>query len=63
MTEQSTPTDPGVEGTVARPGGVSYLGTPARGVRESDTGKHGSGGIPRPASSSARYAQKSASTC
>jgi len=34
MTEQSTPTDPGVEGTVAQPGGVSYLGIPARDVRE-----------------------------
>jgi uncharacterized protein len=29
MTEQSTPADPGVEGTVARPGGVSYLRIPA----------------------------------
>jgi predicted enzyme related to lactoylglutathione lyase len=30
MTERSTPADPGVEGTVARPGGISYLGIPAR---------------------------------
>jgi predicted enzyme related to lactoylglutathione lyase len=35
MTEQSTPTDPGVEGTVARPGGVSYLRIPARDVVQS----------------------------
>jgi predicted enzyme related to lactoylglutathione lyase len=32
MTSQS---DPGVEGTVARPGGVSYLRIPARDVRQS----------------------------
>lgn len=35
MTEQSIPTDPGVEGTVARPGGVSYLRIPARDVVQS----------------------------
>jgi predicted enzyme related to lactoylglutathione lyase len=35
MTGQSTPPDPGVEGTVARPGGVSYLRIPARDVAES----------------------------
>lgn len=35
MTEQSTPPDPGVEGTVARPGGVSYLRIPSRDVAES----------------------------
>jgi predicted enzyme related to lactoylglutathione lyase len=39
MTDQSTQadpgTDPGVEGTVARPGGVSYLRIPARDVLES----------------------------
>jgi predicted enzyme related to lactoylglutathione lyase len=35
MTEQSTPADPGVEGTVARPGGVSYLRIPARDVAQS----------------------------
>jgi hypothetical protein len=35
MTDQSTPPDPDVEGTVARPGGVSYLRIPARDVAES----------------------------
>ena len=35
MTEQSTPADPGVEGTVARPGGVSYLRIPARDIAQS----------------------------
>jgi len=35
MTDQSTPTDPGVEDTVARPGGVSYLRIPARDVAQS----------------------------
>lgn len=34
MTEQSA-ADPGVEATVARPGGVSYLRIPARDVAES----------------------------
>ena len=29
MTDRSTRSDPGVEGTVARPGGVSYLRIPA----------------------------------
>jgi uncharacterized protein len=29
MTERSAPADPGVEETVARPGGISYLGIPA----------------------------------
>ncbi|HVT71203.1 MAG TPA: VOC family protein [Trebonia sp.] len=31
----SAPADPGVEGTVARPGGISYLRIPARDVAES----------------------------
>jgi predicted enzyme related to lactoylglutathione lyase len=35
MTEQSSNSDPGVEGTVARPGGVSYLRIPARDVPQS----------------------------
>src|ERR1700724_1486684 len=35
MTDQSSPADPGVEGTVARPGGVSYLRIPARDVPQS----------------------------
>jgi hypothetical protein len=35
MTEPSTPADPGVEGSVARPGGVSYLRIPARDIAES----------------------------
>src|ERR1700729_1341500 len=30
MTDHSAPADPGVEVTVARPGGISYLGLPAR---------------------------------
>jgi predicted enzyme related to lactoylglutathione lyase len=29
MTDHSAPDDPGVEATVARPGGISYLGLPA----------------------------------
>jgi predicted enzyme related to lactoylglutathione lyase len=32
MTDESSPAGPGVEGTVARPGGVSYLRIPARDV-------------------------------
>jgi uncharacterized protein len=35
MTEPSTPADPGVESSVARPGGVSYLRIPARDIAES----------------------------
>ncbi len=35
MTDHSTPADPGVEATVARPGGISYLGMPARDAAES----------------------------
>jgi hypothetical protein len=35
MTAPRTPADPGVEGTVARPGGVSYLRIPARDVAQS----------------------------
>ena len=35
MTAPGTPADPGVEGTVARPGGVSYLRIPARDVAQS----------------------------
>lgn len=35
MSEHSTHADPGVEGTVARPGGVSYLRIPARDVARS----------------------------
>jgi uncharacterized protein len=35
MTEHSAPADPGVEVTVARPGGVSYLGIPAQDVARS----------------------------
>jgi hypothetical protein len=35
MTEPNTPADPGVEGSVARPGGVSYLRIPARDIAES----------------------------
>jgi uncharacterized protein len=35
MTHDSTPADPGVEATVARPGGVSYLAMPARDAAES----------------------------
>jgi len=30
MTDNSASADPGVEATVARPGGISYLGLPAR---------------------------------
>jgi uncharacterized protein len=35
MTDHSAPADPGVEATVARPGGVSYLGMPAQDVAQS----------------------------
>jgi predicted enzyme related to lactoylglutathione lyase len=35
MTEQDEADDPGVEGSVARPGGVSYLAIPARDVTRS----------------------------
>src|SRR5580693_4066818 len=35
MTEHSEPADPGVEATVARPGGISYLGLPALDAAES----------------------------
>ncbi|HEY2276979.1 MAG TPA: VOC family protein [Streptosporangiaceae bacterium] len=35
MTEQGETDDPGVEGSVARPGGVSYLAIPARDVARS----------------------------
>ncbi len=35
MTEQDGADDPGVEGSVARPGGVSYLAIPARDVARS----------------------------
>ena len=35
MTDQPSPAPAGVEGTVARPGGVSYLRIPARGVAQS----------------------------
>jgi predicted enzyme related to lactoylglutathione lyase len=35
MTEQRTPDDPGVEGTVARPGGVSYLRIPSLDIAQS----------------------------
>lgn len=35
MPEDSAPADPGVEATVARPGGISYLRMPARDVAES----------------------------
>jgi predicted enzyme related to lactoylglutathione lyase len=35
MTEQDGAGDPGVEGSVARPGGVSYLAIPARDVARS----------------------------
>lgn len=35
MTEKSTPEDPGVEASVARPGGVTYLRIPARDTAES----------------------------
>ena len=35
MTDDSAPADPGVEATVARPGGISYLGMPARDAAQS----------------------------
>lgn len=35
MTGHSPPADPGVEATIARPGGISYLGMPARDAAES----------------------------
>ena len=35
MTEPNSPADPGVEDSVARPGGVSYLRIPARDIAES----------------------------
>ncbi len=35
MTDHSTPADPGVEATVARPGGISYLAMPARDAAQS----------------------------
>ena len=35
MTERDQAADPGVEGSVARPGGVSYLAIPARDVARS----------------------------
>jgi uncharacterized protein len=35
MTDPNAPADPGVEVTVARPGGVSYLGIPAQDVARS----------------------------
>jgi uncharacterized protein len=35
MTQQSTPASSGVEASVARPGGVSYLRIPAREIAES----------------------------
>jgi len=35
MTDEHSSADPGVEGTVARPGGVSYLRIPARDVARS----------------------------
>jgi hypothetical protein len=35
MTEHGAPADPGVEATVARPGGISYLGMPARDAAKS----------------------------
>lgn len=35
MTDQSAPAEPGVEDTVARPGGVSYLRIPSRDVAQS----------------------------
>jgi predicted enzyme related to lactoylglutathione lyase len=35
MTDDSASADPGVEATVARPGGISYLGMPARDAAES----------------------------
>lgn len=35
MTDHSAAADPGVEATVARPGGISYLGMPARDAAQS----------------------------
>src|SRR6201992_1530657 len=35
MTEREQTADPGVEGSIARPGGVSYLAIPARDVARS----------------------------
>jgi predicted enzyme related to lactoylglutathione lyase len=35
MPEHSTSADPGVEASVARPGGISYLALPARDIRAS----------------------------
>jgi predicted enzyme related to lactoylglutathione lyase len=35
MTEHSTSADPGVEASVARPGGISYVALPAVNIRES----------------------------
>jgi predicted enzyme related to lactoylglutathione lyase len=35
MTENSTSSDPGVEASIARPGGISYLALPARNIRAS----------------------------
>ncbi len=35
MTDHSAPAGPGVEATVARPGGISYLGLPARDAAQS----------------------------
>ena len=35
MAEHSTSSDPGVEASVARPGGISYLALPARDIRAS----------------------------
>ena len=35
MTDQSSAADPGVEATIARPGGVSYLRIPARDLAQS----------------------------
>lgn len=35
MAEHSTSADPDVEASVARPGGISYLGLPARDIRAS----------------------------
>jgi hypothetical protein len=35
MTERDEAADPGVEGSIARPGGVSYLAIPARDVAKS----------------------------
>jgi hypothetical protein len=35
MTDDSAPEDPGVDATVARPGGISYIGLPARDAAKS----------------------------